>query len=535
MTNPKFCGRCGWKTLPDSRFCGQCGFDFKRFNPDNPPDLNWIYNYELDELFDCCSPIFKVFNDCTLGFRKEDCGDKNFWLNVAEEWNLSIIDILLPAVYLYGETTYDPSEPLNNTLTSLLEIKDIVNMQGTEFIHQKKFPNLFPLEVEDSSYKNYKGIIALQRPPPSPFVRSETYRDPYAIFDPIKTDYLGDTVLMIASFVGYTLLVEKVLAKMNSKTINLKNSRGETALILAIKGWAGIVKKLGSRDGEKLVIVDKLLDQKEIDLTIRDRNGMSALDWAVRGSDDIVKRLLSTNQFDYHAVENALRVAVNQPNEDIFFKKGDYWPEIKERKAKMKKCSESIVTQLLEYLASVGDENQFKNTVQEAIQEVDGRIDKYLWPLDANKDANAGAYRLFTYAAAKGIKALKQEEKTEKCPICLEEATKNNPLKGKCNNPYCRHVFHADELDERVIKNNICPVCRRVCKYQEESESESDSEDSESESDSEVSEYESGSESESEYESGSESESESESHAIRPFRSESVESEARLRHLAGPS
>ena len=71
-------------------------------------------------------------------------------------------------------------------------------------------------------------------------------------------------------------------------TINLKNSRGETALILAIKGWAGIVKKLGSRDGEKLVIVDKLLDQKEIDLTIRDRNGMSALDWAVRGSVDIV-------------------------------------------------------------------------------------------------------------------------------------------------------------------------------------------------------------------------------------------------------
>ncbi|MCK4815663.1 hypothetical protein KA005_07835, partial [bacterium] len=308
---------------------------------------------------------------------------------------------------LYGETTYDPSEPLNNTLTSLLEIKDIVNMQGTEFIHQKKFPNLFPLEVEDSSYKNYKGIIALQRPPPSPFVRSETYRDPYAIFDPIKTDYLGDTVLMIASFVGYTLLVEKVLAKMNSKTINLKNSRGETALILAIKGWAGIVKKLGSRDGEKLVIVDKLLDQKEIDLTIRDRNGMSALDWAVRGSDDIVKRLLSTNQFDYHAVENALRVAVNQPNEDIFFKKGDYWPEIKERKAKMKKCSESIVTQLLEYLASVGDENQFKNTVQEAIQEVDGRIDKYLFG-DEDEDANAGAYRLLTYAAAKGIKALKQ-------------------------------------------------------------------------------------------------------------------------------
>ena len=50
-----------------------------------------------------------------------------------------------------------------------------------------------------------------------------------------------------------------------------------------------------------------------------------------------------------------------------------------------------------------------------------------------------------------------------------------------------------------------------------------------------VSEYESGSESESESEYESGSESESESHAIRPFRSESVESEARLRHLSGPS
>ena len=265
MTNPKFCGRCGWKTLPDSRFCGQCGFDFKIFNPanspDNPPDLKWIYDYELDKLLEYCGGV----SYSPLGFRMEDCGDKNFWLKVAKEWDIPIIDIFLSAVYLYG-TDAEPFEPLNNTLTGLLEIKDIVNMQGTEFIHQEKFPDLFPEALvthgefyfchRDGVYKNHKGSTVLQRPPPSPFVRSYTFRDPYAIFDPVKKDYLGDTVLMIASFVGYTLLVEKVLAKMNSKTINLKNSRGETALILAIKGWAGIVKKLGgpnqSHDGEKI-------------------------------------------------------------------------------------------------------------------------------------------------------------------------------------------------------------------------------------------------------------------------------------------
>jgi len=330
MVTPKFCGRCGWKTLPDSRFCGQCGFDFKRFNPDNspdnPPDLKWIYDYDLTKLLEYCGGV----SYSPLGFRMEDCGDKNFWLKVAKEWDIPIIDIFLSAVYLYG-TDAEPFEPLNNTLTGLLEIKDIVNMQGTEFIHQEKFPDLFPEALvthgefyfchRDGVYKNHKGSTVLQRPPPSPFVRSYTFRDPYAIFDPVKKDYLGDTVLMIASFVGYTLLVEKVLAKINSthsyKTINLKNSRGETALILAIKGWAGIIRpddgweaEFESHDEEKLLLVDKLLEQKEIDLTTRDTNGMNALDWAVRGSDDIVKRLLSTNQFDYHNVENALRVAV---------------------------------------------------------------------------------------------------------------------------------------------------------------------------------------------------------------------------------
>ena len=59
------------------------------------------------------------------------------------------------------------------------------------YIHQEKFPDLFPEEAHadvyfcfrDCVYKNHKGITVLQRPPPSPFVRSYTFLDPYAIFD----------------------------------------------------------------------------------------------------------------------------------------------------------------------------------------------------------------------------------------------------------------------------------------------------------------------------------------------------------------
>ena len=57
------------------------------------------------------------------------------------------------------------------------------------------------------------------------------------------------------------------------------------------------------------------------------------------------------------------------------------------------------------------------------------------------------------------------EEEEDRCALCCEYETKQRPFDGKCED--CRHVFHADELNKWVIRDNRCPICREVCKKQE--------------------------------------------------------------------
>jgi len=57
------------------------------------------------------------------------------------------------------------------------------------------------------------------------------------------------------------------------------------------------------------------------------------------------------------------------------------------------------------------------------------------------------------------------EEEEDVCALCREYETKQRPFDGKCED--CRHVFHADELNKWVIRDNRCPICRGVCKKQE--------------------------------------------------------------------
>ena len=173
--------------------------------------------------------------------------------------NIPIIDVLLAAVYIHWEKTYDdgPLAPLNNTITSLLEIDNIVNMQG----------NLL-----ESSLAWYPGSYMVN-------------------------DDGEDTVLMIASFLGYTALVETVLSGKNID-VNLQNSRGETALMLATNSFAGVAGGSNTDDkNNRLVIVNRLLDQKEIDLNLQDNYGMTALDFGVETADiNIVNALLNTKK-----------------------------------------------------------------------------------------------------------------------------------------------------------------------------------------------------------------------------------------------
>ena len=149
--------------------------------------MDWE-SLDLEELLEECYEAEKI--------KKIEC-DKDFWLEEARARNIPIIDVLLAAVYIHWENT-GPLAPLNNTITSLLEIDNIVNMQG----------NLL-----ESSLAWYPGSYMVN-------------------------DDGGDTVLMIASFLGYTALVETVL-EMGNIDINLQNSRGETALMLATNSFAG--------------------------------------------------------------------------------------------------------------------------------------------------------------------------------------------------------------------------------------------------------------------------------------------------------
>lgn len=211
--------------------------------------MDWE-SLDLEELLEECYEAEKI--------KKIEC-DKDFWLEEARARNIPIIDVLLAAVYIHWEKTYDdgPLAPLNNTITSLLEIDNIVNMQG----------NLL-----ESSLAWYPGSYMVN-------------------------DDGEDTVLMIASFLGYTALVETVLSGKNID-VNLQNSQGETALMLATNSFAGVSGGSNTDDkNNRLVIVNRLLDQKEIDLNLQDYYGMTALDFGVETADiNIVNALLNTKK-----------------------------------------------------------------------------------------------------------------------------------------------------------------------------------------------------------------------------------------------
>ena len=49
-----------------------------------------------------------------------------------------------------------------------------------------------------------------------------------------------------------------------------------------------------------------------------------------------------------------------------------------------------------------------------------------------------------------------QEYSGECCTICLEDFTVGDHLR-KMN---CDHIFHKDCIDDWLIRNNSCPICR---------------------------------------------------------------------------
>ena len=78
--------------------------------------MDWE-SLNLEKLLEECYEAEKI--------KKIEC-DKDFWLEEARARNIPIIDVLLAAVYIHWEKT-GPFAPLNNTITSLLEIDNIVN------------------------------------------------------------------------------------------------------------------------------------------------------------------------------------------------------------------------------------------------------------------------------------------------------------------------------------------------------------------------------------------------------------------------
>lgn len=58
-------------------------------------------------------------------------------------------------------------------------------------------------------------------------------------------------------------------------------------------------------------------------------------------------------------------------------------------------------------------------------------------------------------------------DEPDRCPICLENETDERPLRGRCDDPACKHVYHADCLDDWLaaapVDQKKCPVCKRKC------------------------------------------------------------------------
>jgi hypothetical protein len=52
--------------------------------------------------------------------------------------------------------------------------------------------------------------------------------------------------------------------------------------------------------------------------------------------------------------------------------------------------------------------------------------------------------------------ALDVEKGTDSCAICLD----NYSDEDLCRELPCKHIFHAEEIDEWLRRNPSCPVCR---------------------------------------------------------------------------
>lgn len=61
------------------------------------------------------------------------------------------------------------------------------------------------------------------------------------------------------------------------------------------------------------------------------------------------------------------------------------------------------------------------------------------------------------------VSLLKQSEadKKNECAICLDHLKLNDSVKVIRN---CRHTYHASCINEWILRNPSCPLCRRQCK-----------------------------------------------------------------------
>ena len=51
---------------------------------------------------------------------------------------------------------------------------------------------------------------------------------------------------------------------------------------------------------------------------------------------------------------------------------------------------------------------------------------------------------------------------SKSCSICIQNYVKDYELISVL---FCKHIFHTNCIEEWLINNNTCPLCRKKCYY----------------------------------------------------------------------